>query len=572
MLLVLLLGLLSLRHLAAHLGDAGTEHFEELMVQLSRSSAGAPGLGPDRGGGVTGGGQLYFLLHDVLRRAGLPFSASQVLHLLLEAAALLGWLWLAPRTFSRALVWCVGLALVLYDVPKLYLMENSTLVALSTVPLFALVARVLDQWSWRAALAAALFMGISTNLGVIALSVLPALAVTLYLKRYPRSLGLLALLGGAAGVALLPQMLAPFEGGSLLADVSDAARGLGLAGALRSVASTLGRFLWDAPLLLGLALLWRGPPPLARLVLPWLLLTTLPVSLLDLGDQGELYHFAAASPARAMVAGAGILWGVGLLERAARGRLRWPWVLAGVIVVCGLATAATLAWRGFSARPTWRGVPASTRCSASDSGACSHRQVEQILAQLARDGVTPAPHRDATFHGAYAPCLNGAWSWRRSQLGPSPSAGEQRHHILLLVRSDGINPASLPGARRSGELLAVGGVMPLNLQLTPGEPRTPDSTEVEVRGLGRDLAWIVLDSAAPLQGLEISPLDSGPEVMATVLCADRHGPDGPAVIRTGAYFLLRTAGAGGGAARLRVKVPGKILDAAHGVRIPAPAW
>ncbi len=567
-LLALLLGLLCLRHLAAYLGDAGTEHFEELMVQLSRYGMGTAGLGPDRGGGITGGGQLYFILHELVRRAGLPFSAGQVLHLALEAAALLGWLWLAPRTFSRALVWCVGLALVLYDVPKLYLMENSTLVALATVPLFALVAAVLDRWSWRAALGAALFMGLSANLGVIALSVLPALAVTLWLQRNPRGVGLLTLLGGAAGVALLPQLLAPFGGGSLLADIGDAVLGLGPVGALQSIATTLGRYLWDAPLLLGLVLLWRSPPPRLRLVIPWLLLATLPVSLLDLGDQGELYHFAASSPARAMVVGAGILWCVRLLERVSRGRWGWPSMLGAVIVACGVITVAPLALQGFSAHTTWRGVPAHTRCSASDSGKCSHRQIEQVLEGLARAGVTPAPHQDVTFHGAYAPCLNGAWTWRRSQLGQPARARGPGRHILLLTRQDRLDATHLPGARQAGELMAVEHVRPLDVRLVQSETRTPGSAEVEVRGMGRGMAWIALDSAAPLHGLEVTPLAQGPEVLATVRCADRHGPDAPAVIRTGAHILLSTAAAGAAAVRLRVKAPGKIIDAVHGVRIP----
>jgi hypothetical protein len=333
-----------------------------------------------------------------------------------------------------------------------------------------------------------------------------------------------------------------------------------------SVGSTLGRFLWDAPLLLGVvAIMRRCPPPWLALVLLWLAWTILPISLIDLGDQGELFHFAAASPARAMVAGAGILWGARLLARLSRGRLSWSSVLVGATLGCLVATAAPLVSRAGEAPDEWRGSPAGGRCTASDSGACGQWQIRQLLVELAAAGITPTAAREVTFHGAYAPCLNGAWRWNRSQAagGHKPDAGAT--HILLITPTAGLDAASLPGARQVGKIVAIKGVRPLEVRVVRGRPG--GTLSVDVSGLGNDLALLVLDSAMPLPKPGISLPQGGARVLVAAGCADLHAAGTLAVLRTGALAVIR--GTGARSARVLTDIPDQSVDAVHGVLIPA---
>ena len=177
LLLALMMLLLALQYVLGYHAEESLQHLHQLTQRMAHAGA------ADGQRLITGGGSLYLWLHQSVLALGLPFSAYHGLYFLWDAAALLAWLLLARRGLPSPLVWCAALWLVTYGVPKQVVVENSTLVAFVSVPLWItslLAARRRSLWLM---LAVAALLSLCVHLSLISVFVLPALLVLVWSRR-----------------------------------------------------------------------------------------------------------------------------------------------------------------------------------------------------------------------------------------------------------------------------------------------------------------------------------------------------------------------------------------------------
>ncbi|MCP4872107.1 MAG: hypothetical protein GY898_25660 [Proteobacteria bacterium] len=489
--------MLLVRHALGWFGDAGYEHVEELMAQLEHLSGGTWTLSEDRGGSLTGGGHGYFLIWGAARGLGLPFAAGQALQLVLEAGMLVAFARLGRGVIDSDRLSAALLVLAWIPYPKLHLAENSVLVGLVMPLVFVAWLGARDGSPRAHRLPAALFGG-AVHLGLIALPVLPLLVG---LPRrgggFDRAwVGRGLLYGGAAGLALLPLWLSPWSGPDFLETSIDAASREGLGASLRSIAGQLAGLLKDPLLALGLVWAWTKPGPGRGPLLLWLALTTLPIVLLDRGDGGSPFHFAAAAPAWAMLGAEALI------------DVRRRWGEGGVVGVLAVATLVAAVPRGsFEDPPTWRAEPIGDRCAAVDSGTCRPRLAASILDRLDDQGLG-----EARAHGAYAGCLDAAQRWR----GQPP--GTDREALLLDSAT-----AERMGAPADGTRPAI---------VAPVRTHRPTARGAEVP---IPAGWNLL----LVEGDKLD-VPVGDAVYAAAGCASTTSPRAPRTLRTGAWAAIRS--------------------------------
>ncbi|MDP7115073.1 MAG: hypothetical protein QGH45_24075 [Myxococcota bacterium] len=531
---------LAAAHLRAYLGDAGLEHFEELVAQLQRFDRGLWDMGPERGGEVTGGAQLYFLLHQLLRWVGLPFEASQLLHAGLEAAALVGWLWLAPRVLPRTLVWSAALWLAVYPVPKLFLMENSALVSLALAPMLPLVLAAVRDGGLRPAIGAAVLMGVALHLSLIPLPVLPALlvygAVAHDRPRWPL-IGVLALTPLAA---LLPFLLTLHHQGSPTADAVDSLICLDPAAL---VAGLRWSALWNVAALAGAVLAFRpgyrdaDVRRVGKLAVAWVVLGAGIVPLTNLCDQVEPFHLAATAPARVLLAGMAL---DGALTWARRRLGVSPvWALIGIAVGIAVLTALGPFVRGLGPAERWRGERVGHRCAATDAGAVSPRELRGVVVALEAGGHLSPSTALPVFHGAHASNLGAARIWD----GPpaSASVGGPADELLLLGPADALEGVAIPGAVPVDEFLLVRGVEPAEVEV---DVDAAGAVRVALSSLGRGLAYVEIEGMSCVDPGEVRVIAGEARILAAVRCADVHDRRVPRTLRFGSFLVVQGADAG----------------------------
>ena len=541
---VLLVLVLTAGHLRGYLGNAGLEHFEELGAQLLRFDQGLWSMGPDRGGEVTGGAQLYFLLHHLLRLAGLPFWSSQGLHGLLDLAALAGWLWLAPRVLPRPLVWCAALWIALYPVPKLYLMENSVLVAFALVPMLPLYLSAVEEGGWRRILGAAALFAIALHCSLIPLPLLPVLLGYAWLVgRRPRW-PLLVLLVLTPLVAVTPFLLTSHHQDSATEGMVERLACFDPAALFAGLRWT---FAWNLPVLPGVALAFHrsyrdaAVRRIGRLAVVWLVVGAAPFPLSNLCDQLEPYHLTGTVAARVLLAGMAIDWALTGLGR--RLGITQDTALTWLAVLFALLASLGPVSRGCAPAEHWRGEAPGRRCSATDAGAASPWDLRRVLTALEGGGHLTRGGARPVFHGAYASGLGPAWSWDAGQGNPDDrsSAGTAEEHHLLLGPASAFEGTPVPGAISVDTFLLVSGVQPVEIGLVQG---VDGGYGAVLPALGEDLVYVEIEGLRCLD-LERVRVAEGPgRILARVSCADVHGPGVPRTLRFGSFLVVQGQGAG----------------------------
>lgn len=531
------LALVGIEHLRALAGSASFEHLSQLTLQLMASD-GFQGPNP-AGETVTGGGGLVFALHWLLRQTGLPWDAAHGLYALLDAAAVAAWVLLARRWLAGTVLWASAVALALYGVPKSFLFENSTLMAFTAPVVLASVVLAARRGSLAWTLAAAVALAISTHLGLLAVFALPPCLWVAWRSGMRRR-------GLAAGVlvagAFLP--ILPIWAGTggenpvfeeLVIRFSPAHLGHTLAGIFVYLWSFLSSPLLLASLVI-VALVprkFKAAMPHLGLALLWLAATAIPAAILD--PFKEPYHFAMASPARALVIGYGF-YGLGAVARRWLGdRFAWDTLLLGASVVAFVGSAAgTLSnfkRGGGDLAESVEEVP----CTSWDEG-CDRRSTRQLLDHLDTSGLMPAPGGRVDFHGVYSYCLDAAWYWRYSQLDPAHrSDASEIDHILLVPDLDDVDIGELDGADRVGDLFVFAGVIPVDAP-EDWEDDSPAPFTLILPPAEDGLIYVGVETTRMFLAPEVAQTRAGAEAAPLASC-DHEREDGSMVRYDGFYLL-----------------------------------
>ena len=452
--------LLALQHLRAYLGDAVYEHLPQMASQFARETTGQGVEEPL----LTGGGSLVLWLHGALNEAGYSYVMAHWIHLVCEAVAIGLWLWWAPRCLPRTVVWATALWLVLYEVPKLHLYENSAFVGFAAVPMFAafLIAQRRAHLGWLVVSAG--LLAACAYFSLISLFLIPALWLAVALTFPRRRLFACVLFALTSLGAVLPQVFSSSPDGDGYAHLLFRLQPSMVVGTAIDAAGSTARFLAAPPLLAGLliaALALRRSSAAGVLLAAalWLAAASLPVPWLDPFDAP--YHYLTASPARALLAGAGLIW---LLEALPRAAGRPMPAEVGLAAVSGLALAIV---GGLS---IWdAGIPVGERasrqlephCTAWEED-CRHWRIQRVLTDLLEQGLIEEKHPTA-FHGVHAECLSGAWNWRLQTRGLAPRPWHFSNVLLLPRLEDPVLLERL-GAVQLTDLTAVPHVENVNAE------------------------------------------------------------------------------------------------------------
>jgi hypothetical protein len=559
LLLLLLVILVLLEHLRAWFAPASFEHLSQIVQQLAVVDG---GRGPLDGRGlVTGGGGLVLWLHWLVREMGLPYAAMHGLYAALDLATVLAWVAVARRWLSAPMLWGSALALAMYEVPKFYLVENSTLMAFTAPVLLAclLTAVRRDSLAWMAAAAA--LMALSTHLGLLALFAVPAALVVVWRGGFTRWKTATALLVAAAVVPILPIWSAAEAHNPVAEEFLFRLQPARLGGTLLGIAGYLGSYLGEAFLLLGLVAVVLAPRSLRAaashlgLGAVWLAVTAVPAAILDPFE--EPYHFAMASPGRALLAGFGVMALGAAIRRVSGERLGWTGAVACLLVACCAGSALTTAWAAAHPQRLVEDADSDTSCASWDQG-CHRKATDLLLADLEAAGLLPAPDQPVSFHGVSQHCLDAAWYWRRSQLVDDPSLHRASPlHILLMAADEDPDLASHTGGMTVGALVAVTGVEPVewfdDWDLQPDPPYT-----FEVPSAGRDLLYVGVETSRPFDagGVLASRGAAGTTPLAR---CDNRRDEGPDLQYDGFYVF--DAGAVPGDDPLRVTIHSAVDEA-----------
>ncbi len=519
LLLLLVVVLVLLEHLRAWFAPASFEHLAQIVQQLAAVDG---GRGPqDEQALVTGGGGLVLWLHWIIRELGLPYDAMHGLYAMLDVIAVVAWVLVARRWLDAPMLWCSALALALYETPKFYLVENSTLMAFSAPALLACLVTALrrDSMVWLAASAG--LLALSTHLGLLALFALPVTLFAVWRGGFSRWKAASALLVIAALLPVLPIWSAGDGNNPVFEELLFRFQPGRIVPTLLGITGYLGSFLIEAFLLLGLVALVVAPRALRRsvptlgLATAWLLATAVPAAILDPFE--EPYHFAMASPARALIAGFGLFaLGTGL-RRLTRERLTWTATLAGVALVAIAGSLLTTGWAATHPERALADGDLDAPCAAWDQG-CHRHSTTRLLELLDDGGLLPPPEQPVSFHGVAQGCLDAAWYWRHSQRVDDPGAfAGEPHHLLLLAPGEGTNPLDLPGAVDVDGWVAIAGAEPLawydDWDVQPDPPY-----RIELPDTADDLIYVGLDSSRTFSAGTIEGNRGGPAVAPSIRC------------------------------------------------------
>ena len=487
-----LLLLLALLHLRAYWLGAPYQHFSDLAVQLDRLNQGLIWMPT---GAASGGGPIYYWMHNLVLELGLPYTTYNLLFALLDGVGLVLWVLLARRSLPALLVWCVAFGLALLDIPKLNPLENSVMPVFILVPMFAaLVGALKRRRPWGMWLPS-LLLALSIHFSLVTIPAVAVMLLAIWWPPYPHRLkGTLCLAAGlilGLGHLVVVRLVSTRVG---MPETQEAAIGLFLlSGNLWTKVGNSLHFLAQITLHYPLMVLggavtagcWlrsrSALAPYQGLAAVWLVLALLPLVALQQGDIFSWYHLSGAAPAMVFFSGLGLSW---LLNRVRhwRGEAWRPVRLLGVLVGASCAVAAVLTTlAGMS-----EGMPVPPRheaCPMPDS-ACTHQEIQASWAALEE---MPAIQRGARprFHGPLSMCLNGAWRWEHLRRGGegTPSMREEAHQVLTMVRE---KPDGSQG------LMLIPGVRPVTFRQYPRKKGGKEWQEVTVGEIGTELIYLSL--------------------------------------------------------------------------------
>lgn len=429
--MVIVLLLVAVEHARAALGDAGLWHLLNIVEEMERQEIGLLRLPPGRATDPTGGGQLWSGLHWVTARAGLPWNGLPLLQGAMDGIGILGWWLVARRAFPPLLVATVALWLAVDPQMKIHLAENSSGLGMVAPILMAATLATLRGVPTPAWLTPLLFFwALHCSLGAGFLLPLLVVAEMQADRSLAGRLGRAASLGLATTLALAPLLWVEGGPSQLLPGLGEelAARDAGMP--VSTVLASKATWLLHPVFVLGVLLVafsarMRESLPLWRWSAAWLIVVVVPIAWLDRYDPGELYHFVAATPARALFSGAATLWLLNLILRL-RHEARLGLLLAALALGLLLLRSALLATAVASPPEHFRGEPMGSRCPGLDTTVCSLRDVQRAMESLQEAGRSPE-RDELEIHGAYASCIEAAWRWERLRLG-APEA-----HAVALV-------------------------------------------------------------------------------------------------------------------------------------------
>ena len=473
LLLLVLGGVLALRHLQLFYTETNILHLEPLADSLERIIRGelwmvGQELGESR---VTFGGPLYtWLSYPAVLLSHNPVTGLHLCYYLLELAGLTVWmLWPAPR-LEQGIRYLGGMMLALYPEAKVELCENATVMAYLLPPLLVTFLWALRHRAWRSMLLPGLLLGAAVQVHALAAVLAPALALAVLWDRQLWLRRLLVLAGGgllAGAITFNAESYSAGQGGDIWRYIWDH---------FSSPRMALGllHLVKDPLVLVGLAVMlgrWRGgqrPSAVQVLALAWLVSGVLGASVVYARETTIFFpfmpRFALINPGRVILAGAGALWLLGQINRLP---FRWTKNLgpAGAMVAAlGVATVymvpALAAGPARLDREFERTRAAPCLCELLDSHNLSRfrkRSFDTLLEMPSQISATVIVEP----YDRLGRELSTAQIWQqtgaRARRG-APGAGT----VVALPRSPLLDLQSIPGVRSYGSLLAIPGCSALD--------------------------------------------------------------------------------------------------------------
>lgn len=322
LLFLLVVVMLAVRHLWSFTAGNDFAHFEHLTWAFEQMDRGnlwvsSPPLFETN---LRLGGPLYWWFHLPVRLFDSPILGFHIYYFLLELAAISFWIfWGLRKGLHRPVVWVSALLLAFYWDSKHVICENMTIATYLAIPLFICLWSALRSRRLRALIIPGLLLGITVQIHLAALTLVPALVLAVALARRARARRMLVLLVAWAAVFLL--LLAGIDM-KYDADLSYAAALLMERFRPENFAYRLAFSIRDPLCVLGLALVlvrwirrrevWGG----ARFAVLWLgsgyVLLSLALSYMSFTTDESRY--ALINPARAVLGGVGVVWLVELLS------------------------------------------------------------------------------------------------------------------------------------------------------------------------------------------------------------------------------------------------------------------
>jgi len=331
---ILALLVLGLRHAQTMLQGSEHLHLQILIGLFDWIDAGRLWVrGEELGNtGLYLGGPLYaWLSYPARLLSDNPMLGLHLTYMLVEAACLLVWFYTptAPALSRRARL-VSGLALALMVESKVFICQNDTLMGMLAVPLFVTFLWAIRSTSWRAMALPGVLAGLAVCLHQMALFLLPAMGVTLLVRRemfLPRAAA--GIVGMLATVALFTVPGLVMDNRSIVDGPPVQMGGDVLAFALSFCTNMVGYpTALVGALLVGLALARRQQVLSGeQLALIWflvggasliLLLALRQMAVDPMSTPPPTYRdvrFAMINPARAVLMAAALLW---LYDRAAQ--------------------------------------------------------------------------------------------------------------------------------------------------------------------------------------------------------------------------------------------------------------
>jgi len=484
--------MLALLHLRAFWVGAPYQHFANLAEQMARLKQGLIWMPT---GSISGGGPLYYWMHDLVLWLGLPYTTYNLIFALLDGVGILAWVLLARRSLPTLLVWCVAFALVIFDIPKVNPLENSVVPVFILAPMFASLIRALTHRRPWGMWLPSLLLALAIHFSLVTLPAVAVMLLAIWRPPYPHRLKGTLCLAGALLLGLSHLVVVRLVStGVGIPETQEAAMGLFLLPGniwtkLGNSLEFLAQIILQYPLMvLGCAVAlgcwWRSRSSVAPhqgLAALWLVLVLLPLVALQQGDIFSWYHLSGAAPAMVFFSGLGLFWLLNQLPRW-RGQAWRPNRIFGALVGAGCVVVGLLTLTAGLSAGTH--VPArAEECPMPDS-ACTHWEIQASRAALEKAPAVVGG-RHPRFHGPLSECLNGAWRWEHlRQTGETiPSIRQKALEVLTMVatRPDG-----------SHGLLFIPGVRLVTFRQYPRKRGDKEWQDVTVGEIGTELVYLSL--------------------------------------------------------------------------------